>query len=82
MFFKIFCTDFQEVLPEIEESIKSCSFIAIDTEFTGLTSGLESSVSPFDTPAEYYHKLKNGSLDFLIVQFGMATFRYNEEENK
>lgn len=74
--------DFKEVLPEIEEAIKQCAFIAIDTEFTGLTSGLGSSVNPFDTPAEYYYKLRNGSLDFLIVQFGLATFIYNEEEKK
>lgn len=57
-------------------------FIAIDGEFTGLSSGLENKISAFDTPEEYYHKLKSGSLDFLFIQFGLAAFMYDEKEQK
>ncbi|XP_046660583.1 LOW QUALITY PROTEIN: poly(A)-specific ribonuclease PARN-like [Homalodisca vitripennis] len=75
-------TNFRKVLPEIEDTINRCVFMAIDGEFTGLSSGLEKAVSAFDTPAEYYHKIKNGSLDFLLVQFGLVAFMYNEEQKK
>lgn len=56
--------------------------MAIDGEFTGLSSGLEEALSPFDTPAEYYHKTKANSMDFLFIQFGLVAFMYNKEDKK
>lgn len=75
-------SDFREVLPEIKETIRRSTFLAIDGEFTGLSSGLEKSISHFDTPAEYYSKIKNGALDFLFVQFGLVGFIYDENNDK
>ncbi|XP_054281935.1 poly(A)-specific ribonuclease PARN-like [Macrosteles quadrilineatus] len=74
--------NFRKVLPEIEETINRCVFMAIDGEFTGLSSGLEEALSPFDTPAEYYHKTKANSMDFLFIQFGLVAFMYNKEDKK
>lgn len=75
-----FFLDFQEVLAELDEVLKDASFLGIDGEFTGLNSGPDA--KPFDTPAQYYQKLKVGSMDFLLVQFGLSVFTYDVKNNK
>ncbi|XP_014664597.1 PREDICTED: poly(A)-specific ribonuclease PARN-like isoform X2 [Priapulus caudatus] len=72
--------NFKETFPLIVESINEADFLAIDGEFTGLTNGRKS--HSFDTPEERYHKLKEGTCDFLLVQFGLCTFTYKHEEKK
>lgn len=76
---KIF-TDFQEVLVELDEVIKSATFLAIDGEFTGLNSGPDAGA--FDTPAQYYANLRSGSMDFLLIQFGLSVFTFNTQTQK
>ncbi|KAK0096480.1 hypothetical protein PV326_005374 [Microctonus aethiopoides] len=73
-------TNFQEVLKELDEVLKNATFLSIDGEFTGLNSGPDA--KPFDTPAQYYNKLKYGSMDFLFVQFGLSVFTYDEKIEK
>lgn len=77
---KNFFKDFQEVLKELEGVLENASFICIDGEFTGLNSGPDASA--LDTPAQYYCKIRAGSMDFILVQFGLAVFTYNQETNK
>ncbi|XP_014477829.1 PREDICTED: poly(A)-specific ribonuclease PARN-like [Dinoponera quadriceps] len=72
--------NFRDVLSELDNDLKRATFICIDTEFTGLNSGPET--GPFDTPAEYYTKLRMGSMNFLLVQFGLSLFTYNSETKK
>ncbi|KAI1233828.1 hypothetical protein IHE44_0004276 [Lamprotornis superbus] len=36
----------------------------------------------FDTPEERYQKLKKHSMDFLLFQFGLCTFKYDDTEEK
>jgi len=67
-------------LPEIEQAIAECDFIAIDGEFTGLHNG--TMVSIFDTAAQYYQKLRSNCMDFLMVQFGLCAVKYNTEKKK
>lgn len=55
-------------------------FVSIDGEFTGLNAG--ENTNPLDSPAEYYKKIRTGALDFLLVQFGLAVFNYDEETKK
>uniref|UniRef100_A0A146M4P1 Poly(A)-specific ribonuclease PARN n=1 Tax=Lygus hesperus TaxID=30085 RepID=A0A146M4P1_LYGHE len=77
-------SNFAELCPEIEEALRSCSFLAVDGEFTGLNNG-PNNISPFDSPAEYYAKVLSGSMDFLFVQFGLSIFRHLSDfkyENK
>ncbi|XP_058798112.1 poly(A)-specific ribonuclease PARN-like isoform X2 [Phymastichus coffea] len=73
-------TNFQNVLAELDDVLQKATFLAIDGEFTGLNSGPDANA--YDTPAQYYTKLRSGSMDFLLVQFGLATFTYNSETNK
>ncbi|XP_006617598.1 poly(A)-specific ribonuclease PARN-like isoform X1 [Apis dorsata] len=73
-------SNFQEVLVELDEILKNATFLCIDGEFTGLNSGPDAGV--FDTPAQYYAKLRTGSMDFLLIQFGLSVFTFNKEMQK
>ncbi|XKL67209.1 hypothetical protein PGB90_010629 [Kerria lacca] len=72
--------NFEKTLPDIFEAVNSADFIAIDGEFTGLRNGPD--ITAYDTPAEYYGKLRDGSLNFLLVQVGICTFKFDELKNK
>lgn len=74
----LFFPDFKETLPEIRASIKKADFLAIDAEFTGIINGRD--VNMFDTPSEYYKSLVDGSMDFLVVQFGLCAFYWDENK--
>ena len=64
----------------MNEVIENATFLSIDGEFTGLNSGPDAGA--FDTPAQYYAKLRSGSMDFLLVQFGLSVFTFNTETQK
>jgi len=68
------------VLSELDSIIQNATFLSIDGEFTGLNSGPDA--GPFDTPAQYYAKLRAGSMDFLLVQFGLSIFTYDSQTDK
>ncbi|KOB75171.1 hypothetical protein OBRU01_06102 [Operophtera brumata] len=71
-------THFKETLPLIEASIKKADFLVIDAEFTGLINGRD--VSVFDLPRDYYKCLFKGSTEFLVIQFGLCAFHWDEEK--
>ncbi|CAK9803923.1 Poly(A)-specific ribonuclease PARN [Anthophora plagiata] len=73
-------SNFQEVLVELDDVLKNATFLAIDGEFTGLNSGPDAAA--FDTPAQYYAKLRTGSMDFLLIQFGLSVFTFSTETQK
>lgn len=75
-----FFSDFKEVLEELDDVLESATFLAIDGEFTGLNSGPDTTI--FDTPAQYYAKLRKGSMNFLLVQLGLSVFSYDKITNK
>lgn len=71
-------SDFKETLPKVSASIKKADFLVIDAEFTGLVNGQD--VSIFDLPRDYYKCLFHGSTEFLVVQFGLCAFYWDEEK--
>ncbi|XP_012226535.1 poly(A)-specific ribonuclease PARN [Linepithema humile] len=77
---EVTCSNFQEVLSELDDVLQNATFLSVDGEFTGLNSGPEA--GPFDTPAQYYAKLRAGSMDFLLVQFGLSVFTYDPQTDK
>ncbi|XP_029169507.1 poly(A)-specific ribonuclease PARN-like [Nylanderia fulva] len=77
---EVTCLNFLDVLSELESVIENATFLSIDGEFTGLNSGPDA--GPFDTPAQYYSKLRAGSMDFLLVQFGLSVFTYDSQTDK
>jgi len=76
---EITVNNFKQRLPEIEQAIESSTFVSIDGEFTGLTA--HRGISPFDTPAERYDKVKESVRQFLLIQFGLSTFHYDKPSN-
>ena len=50
--------NFGETLPVVEKAIEEATFVSIDGEFTGLTSGEQGTgQNAMDTPAERYEKV-------------------------
>ncbi|XP_028393446.1 poly(A)-specific ribonuclease PARN-like [Dendronephthya gigantea] len=72
--------NFKEVLPIISGAIENSSFIAIDAEFSGLT--VRRRENALDTCKERYQKLINGVRDFTIMQFGICTFSWDDEQQQ
>uniref|UniRef100_A0A1B6C3M0 Poly(A)-specific ribonuclease RNA-binding domain-containing protein n=1 Tax=Clastoptera arizonana TaxID=38151 RepID=A0A1B6C3M0_9HEMI len=70
--------NFESVLPEIQSAIDTATFLSIDTEFTGLSNEVER--PSFDNTAERYEKIRAKSLEFLLVQLGLAIFTYDPEK--
>lgn len=67
-------------MPLVSESIDKADFLVIDAEFTGLINGRD--VSMFDSPQEYYLTLLNGSTEFLLIQYGLCAFIWDEKAEK
>ena len=74
--------DFKNVLPEVYEAIDNCDFMAIDTKFTGLSDKPESRSTTFETSEILYSKLKNCTSEFIVIQVGLCTFKYDDNKDK
>uniref|UniRef100_A0A674CUT8 Poly(A)-specific ribonuclease PARN n=1 Tax=Salmo trutta TaxID=8032 RepID=A0A674CUT8_SALTR len=80
-----FCiTDFKDSLNTVYSAIEEADFLAIDGEFSGISDGpnVSALTNGLDTPEERYMKLKKHSMDFLLFQFGLCTFTYDQAESK
>lgn len=63
--------------------MSEAEFIAIDLEFTGLSSGgRDLEALPFDTPRQYYEKVYQRALEFLPLQLGACIFQYDKEKER
>ncbi|XP_075973238.1 poly(A)-specific ribonuclease PARN-like [Anticarsia gemmatalis] len=71
--------NFKEALPLVKESIDKADFLAIDAEFTGLINGRD--VSVFDLPEDCYIRSLAGCSEFLLIQFGLCAFYWDEKRN-
>lgn len=71
--------NFIELLPEITETIRTCEFIAIDTELSGLMR--ERSSNRFDLPEERFAKTVESSRGYFIMQFGLSCFSRIKERH-
>ncbi|KAF8768045.1 Poly(A)-specific ribonuclease PNLDC1 like protein [Argiope bruennichi] len=74
-------SNFNEIFPSVEQSIKNASFIAIDTEFTGLHLGPSNDNNLFDNLRERYTKLLCRAVSFIPCQIGLSTFTKCLNEN-
>lgn len=72
--------NFAEACALLSEALDKASFVAIDGEFTGLHCKHKPNL--FDSLEERYHKMRTGSLDFLLVQFGLCVFKYDGEKSR
>jgi len=62
----------------LEERINSCDFIAIDGEFTGLST-IRNKAPAYDTVQQIYEKNRIGTSKMLLVQYGICLFIWDEE---
>ncbi|XP_045599149.2 pre-piRNA 3'-exonuclease trimmer [Procambarus clarkii] len=67
--------NFNQLLPGILSDIKSSSFVALDTEFTGLLADAAFKGSLFDDGPKRYQKLVSNIRRFTICQLGLAIFK-------
>ncbi|KAL8614012.1 hypothetical protein ACOMHN_023247 [Nucella lapillus] len=73
-------SSFEHWFPFIEKAIKEADFIAIDSEFTGLTVGDSDKSSLFDTSEERYRKLRNSVSRLSLCQIGISAFVRDKEK--
>ncbi|MCJ8748264.1 hypothetical protein PDJAM_G00163080 [Pangasius djambal] len=75
---------FKDTLSVIHSAVEEADFLAIDGEFSGLSDGPAVSMltNGMDTPEERYSKLRKHSMDFLLFQFGLCAFRYDQSQSK
>uniref|UniRef100_A0A8B9GSA9 Poly(A)-specific ribonuclease PARN n=1 Tax=Astyanax mexicanus TaxID=7994 RepID=A0A8B9GSA9_ASTMX len=68
----------------VYSAVEEADFLAIDGEFSGISDGpsVSALTNGMDTPEERYGKLRKHSMDFLLFQFGLCTFRYDQTQAK
>ncbi|KAG0727008.1 Pre-piRNA 3'-exonuclease trimmer [Chionoecetes opilio] len=66
--------NYATLLPQVLEDVRGCSFLAIDTEFTGLLAHQTFSNNLFDDGQRRYQKLCGNLRRFSVVQLGLAVF--------
>ncbi|XP_037363469.2 poly(A)-specific ribonuclease PARN [Talpa occidentalis] len=81
---EIIRSNFKSNLHKVYQAIEEADFFAIDGEFSGISDGpsVTTLTNGFDTPEERYQKLKKHSMDFLLFQFGLCTFKYDYTDSK
>lgn len=76
--------NFKDSLNTVYSALEEADFLAIDGEFSGISDGpnVSALTNGLDTPEERYTKLKKHSMDFLLFQFGLCTFKYDHAKSK
>ncbi|XP_047435287.1 poly(A)-specific ribonuclease PARN isoform X2 [Mugil cephalus] len=76
--------NYKDSLKTVYSAIEEADFLAIDGEFSGISDGpnVSALTNGLDTPEERYTKLKKHSMDFLLFQFGLCTFKYDQTKSK
>ncbi|KAI8082505.1 ribonuclease H-like domain-containing protein [Gilbertella persicaria] len=71
---------FSQKLSTVEKAIKECDFMAIDTELSGLHRPL-TSIRLYNMK-DRYQEYKEATERFLIIQFGLCTFTWDEPSGR
>ena len=73
--------NFSQAYGIMQASIKEADFISIDGEFTGLST-LRGRRLTYDTLEDKFWKLKKGTSQFLLIQYGICLFKWNDDANQ
>ena len=73
---EILRSNFDTSLPFLLESIRTCDFIAWDTEFTGLSADAQDQTNHYDTLEARYLKVRRVCQKFWACQLGICTFTH------
>ena len=74
-------SNFSELLPMMIKSIETADFIALDTEFSGLSIGFEDQTHGFDQAEQRYQKLKHCVDRCNAFQIGWTTYKWDENQS-
>eukprot|EP00744_Colponema_vietnamica_P020892 GILI01029747.1.p1 GENE.GILI01029747.1~~GILI01029747.1.p1 ORF type:complete len:307 (+),score=75.08 GILI01029747.1:69-923(+) len=72
--------NFHEVFPLIKQAIEEAQYLAFDTEFCGQNTNLRDAFHHFDSLEDRYQKVVRATHYFLVNQFGLSTFKWDEEK--
>ncbi|CAO3613665.1 unnamed protein product [Cunninghamella blakesleeana] len=72
--------DFVRKLPTVKAAIDECDFMAIDTELSGLHRPINK--KRFDTLENRYKEYKEATEKFVIIQFGLCTFKWDNPSGR
>ena len=64
--------NYYDIETQILKDIEECDFIAFDLEFSGL---IQNKSKIYDSPEEYFTKLKYNAENFRIIQLGITIFK-------
>eukprot|EP00873_Tetraselmis_striata_P018981 jgi/Tetstr1/439245/TSEL_027687.t1 len=72
--------NFQAVLPTVSACLQSpaARFVALDLEFTGLSTGAGGRDSELDTMSERYSRVRDAARNFLVTQVGLSVFHWED----
>lgn len=70
--------NFEKAFSILEREIQEADFIAIDGEFTGLST-IKSHPDGYNTLSDIYIKTRIGSEKMLLIQYGVSLFTWNEQ---
>src|SRR6218665_3435689 len=73
--------NFDSLVPEIEEVIRTCDFVAFDGEFTGIGDQSPNSELVLGTYEDYYHITKDKVSPFQLIQVGLSLFKRVEDSS-
>ena len=74
---EILVDNFAERLDFMIQSVLTADFIAVDTEFSGLSVGFEDKAHGFDQAEDRYQKLKHNCSRMNAFQVGVCTFKWD-----
>jgi poly(A)-specific ribonuclease len=74
--------NFIERLPLITQSIQTADFMAIDSEFSGLSIGFDDKQHDYDTTEDKYQKFKHTIQRMNAFQWGVTTFKWDSKRSK
>lgn len=73
--------NFNTVYPHLVRALKDASYIAIDTEFTGINvDDVQNSL--FDSINERYEKQRRNIQPYAVIQFGITAFQRIQNDNE
>lgn len=73
--------NFESIIKQVEEDIKTCAFVSLDAEFSGIESSNENRMHEVDLLQERYLKIKSAAQNFECFQFGIC-FWHPINDNK
>ncbi|XP_064476573.1 pre-piRNA 3'-exonuclease trimmer-like [Ornithodoros turicata] len=71
---EVTASNFDNLVPQIEDAIKGAAYISLDTEFTGLIREPDLAPTLFDSPDARYQKLRQTVSSYIICQLGLSAF--------